>query len=266
MCRSFAPNFGEKLPGINIGKRANKTVVVAYADKVTIFVTLPTELPIIHYAILCYEKATGARLNTKKSKALTVGGWSTTTVPLGIPYANEVKILGITFSNTTEQSTKKSWAIVTNRVRAQAMNTYARDLCLSQRIRYVHTYRLAKIWYTAQIFPAPITCTQQLNTAITWYIWKGTTFRVPLSTLHRPKKQGGWGLIDIRVKSRALLIERMWLQSSRNGSATATWHQEWKLTGPKANPPHVERIPTKLEYLYQYIIKLNKNQPDAHQF
>ena len=33
--------------------------------------------------------------------------------PLGIPYANEVEILGITFSSTIEQSTKNSWAIVT---------------------------------------------------------------------------------------------------------------------------------------------------------
>jgi len=62
----------QKLPGIHIGKRANKTVVVAYADDVTIFVTSPTDLPVIHDAIQCYEKATGARLNTRKSKALAV--------------------------------------------------------------------------------------------------------------------------------------------------------------------------------------------------
>jgi hypothetical protein len=39
------------------------------------------------------------------------------------------------FLSTIEQSTKKSWAIGTNRVRAQARDTYARHLCLSQRIR-----------------------------------------------------------------------------------------------------------------------------------
>ena len=93
----------QKLPGIHIGKRANKTVVVAYADDVTIFVTSPTDLPVIHDAIQCYEKATGARLNTRKSKALAVGGWSTTMAPLGIVYANEIKILGVTFSSTIEQ-------------------------------------------------------------------------------------------------------------------------------------------------------------------
>ena len=70
----------QTLPGIHIGKRANKTVVVAYADDVTIFVTAPTDVPVIQDAIQCYEKANGARLNTRKSKALAVDRWCTTTV------------------------------------------------------------------------------------------------------------------------------------------------------------------------------------------
>jgi hypothetical protein len=46
--------LGQKLTGIHIRKRANKTVVVAYSDDVTIFVTSPTELPVIHNATQCY--------------------------------------------------------------------------------------------------------------------------------------------------------------------------------------------------------------------
>jgi len=69
----------QKLPGIRIGKRARKTVAVAYADDITIFVTTPTDIPVINDAIQCYDKVTGARLNTRKSKALAVRGWSTST-------------------------------------------------------------------------------------------------------------------------------------------------------------------------------------------
>jgi hypothetical protein len=64
----------QELLGIRFGKRARMTVVVAYANHITIFVTTPTETPVISDAIKCYEKATGARLNTRKSKALAVGG------------------------------------------------------------------------------------------------------------------------------------------------------------------------------------------------
>jgi len=75
----------QKLLGICIGKRARNTVVVAYTDDITICVTTPTDVPVINDAIQCYEKATTARLNTRKSKALAVGGWSTSTVTLNIP-------------------------------------------------------------------------------------------------------------------------------------------------------------------------------------
>ena len=53
----------------------------------------------------------------------------------------------------------KSWTIVTGKVRAQATETYRRDLCLSQRIRYVQNYLLAKIWHALQVFAAPTMCT-----------------------------------------------------------------------------------------------------------
>jgi hypothetical protein len=100
----------QKLPVIRIGKRARKTVVVACTDDITIFATIPTELRVISDAITSYEKSTGARLNTRKSKELPVGGWNTSTDPLIIPWPAEIKILGFTFASTIEHSMKKSWA------------------------------------------------------------------------------------------------------------------------------------------------------------
>ena len=37
----------QKLQGIRIGKRARKTVVVVYTENIAIFVTTPTDLPVI---------------------------------------------------------------------------------------------------------------------------------------------------------------------------------------------------------------------------
>lgn len=89
-----------------------------------------------------------------------------------------------------------------------------------------------------------------------WHIWKGGTFRVPITTLQRPNRQGSWGLIDIEANCRALLICRMWLQITKNGSAKATWFQEWNLAGPRAKPPHRVRKSTSLEYLYRYALDM----------
>jgi len=120
----------------------------------------------------------------------------------------------------------------------------------------VQAYLLAKKWHSAQVFPVPTTCTLQLTTAIAWYIWKGATFRVPISTLQKPKRQRGRVLIDIEAKCRAVLIGRMWTENMKKSSATVTWLREWNLDGPWANPPHIVRIRMTLEYLYRYAIDM----------
>ena len=60
---------------------------------------------------------------------------------------------------------------------------------------------------------------------ITWYIWRGAVFRVPISTLQRRKEDGGLELIDVAAKCRVLLIARLWVQGKREGSLTTEWLQ-----------------------------------------
>ena len=76
---------------------------------------------------------------------------------LNLTYNAEIKILGLTFRSSIEHSMKKSPPSVTGKVRAEARGTYEQDLSLYQRICYPKAYRLAKIWHTAQVFPAPTT-------------------------------------------------------------------------------------------------------------
>ena len=130
---------------------------------------------------------------------------------MGIAYHPHVTILGFTFWGTIEQTMKESWARLTGKVRAQTKRAYTRGPCLAAQMRYVNTFLLSKIRYTAQIMAAPNIHIQQLTTTTTWYIWRGTVFRVPVSKLQRPKQMGGWEKPDIEVKCTALLLYRMYL-------------------------------------------------------
>ena len=141
-----------RFPGIQIGRRSKKTSVVAYADDVTIFVTSSVDIQSIWEAISWYEAASGARLNILKSKAMAISSWDTSTDVMGIPYDTDIKIQGFRIHNTVAQSANNSWSTVTGRIRPRARDAYSRDLCLNQRILYVHNFLLAKAWYTAQIF------------------------------------------------------------------------------------------------------------------
>jgi hypothetical protein len=148
-------------------------------------------------------------LNLSKCKAMALGTWDTTTPIMGIEYHNQLKVLGIHFTNTIRLSAANSWTHVARNIRTQAQDTYYKELRLHQLVQYVNTDLLAKAWYTAQIFPPPTNSIRQINTAVSWYIWHGQTFRVPMTTLYRIKEQGGWGLINIEAKCRMLLLFRI---------------------------------------------------------
>jgi len=61
---------GANFYGNRIGHRVKKTSVVAQADDVTIFMTVPEDLQIIGVLLLTYQMTSGARLNTRKPEAM----------------------------------------------------------------------------------------------------------------------------------------------------------------------------------------------------
>ena len=88
-------------------------------------------------AIACYEKAIGATLIMQKSSALAVGTWDTACEIMGIPYTEEIKILGVKTRKTMKQSALASWTRLVSLVRTQARKAYIRDLNVAQHITYV---------------------------------------------------------------------------------------------------------------------------------
>jgi len=118
---------------------------VAYADDVTIFVTSTADFAIIEEAIRLYERASGACLNPRKSKALVVGSWFIPETVWGIAYHPHVTILGVTVWGTIEQKLKDSWARLTGKVLAQAKRAYTRGPHLATRMSYVNIFFLSKI-------------------------------------------------------------------------------------------------------------------------
>ena len=85
-----------------LGCRTRPTSVVSYDDDVIISVNSATDFAIIEEAIRLYERASGALLNPRKSKALAVGSWCKQETVLGIAYHPYVTILGVSFWGTIE--------------------------------------------------------------------------------------------------------------------------------------------------------------------
>jgi hypothetical protein len=116
------------LRGIHTGPRRHKFTSVVYADDVTVILTAMAAVEILDRMIRKYERATGARINWEKSQALPVGAWDVSRPILTVPYATEVKILGL-FGATVENSVHSTWTAVKNTTNSSARHLYLMNLC-----------------------------------------------------------------------------------------------------------------------------------------
>lgn len=176
--------------------------------------------------------------------------------PSGIDLLSQVKIFVVTFGYPMEATAQESWSTLENAVCAQARKEYARHPSLAQRVQYVKSYLLSKIRYLAQVLPPPTRHIQQLTTTCAWFIRRGAIFRVPNATLQRPKKGGGWAKPVIAMKCRALLLSRMRTLAAHKTSATAALLLTWDLTEAVGNTFNIDRIPSKLFYVLQYVLDM----------
>jgi hypothetical protein len=180
---------------------------------------------------------------------MALGAWDTSRDVPGIPYVADLPILGTRISKTIGTSERQTCNLVTGHIKSQANDAYCRALTFDKRIEYIQTYLLARVWYVAQVFPPPSDNIRQINTAIAWYLWTGNIFRVSLMTLYRNKWHGGWGLTHIAAKCKTLFINRMQILGTKQGTPTSRWLATWNFTGHSDNPPHLTRIPARIEYL-----------------
>jgi hypothetical protein len=77
-------------------------------------------------------------------------------------------------------------------------------------------------------------------------------FSGSISTLQRRKQQGGWDLLNVAATCRTLLNLRLQSQSHDHGTHTATWFKAWNLQTFEPNPPQIQRLPVRMEYLCQF--------------
>ena len=80
---------------------------------------------------------------------------------------------------------------------------------------------LAKIFFTAQILLPTRIQVQQLTATCRWYIWQASIFRVPITTIQRPKYEGGWNIPNIDLKCKTLLYNRIQILGATDGSVMA---------------------------------------------
>jgi hypothetical protein len=205
--------------------------------------------------ILTYERATGACLNIRKSKAMAVGSWDSSLNMFDIPYYTEITILVFSFTSTIARSGSVTWSKVTGRVKSSASEVCARDLCLNTKNQICA--RLLTLKDMAHSPDYPDIEGEWAATPHSNFLVHMTRFDLQGAAIHLTASdgKGGLNLIDVAAKFRVFCLTRFWAQGERDGSLTAALLNVWALLSPGMNTPHIRAIPGNMAYLSTYFLE-----------
>ena len=199
-------NIRQNTTGINIPGN-DRAKLLAYADDTTFLVSSNNEIIKIMDIFHLFGKGSGSKLNVSKTVAMGLGKWKNKAdYPFGIEGKNEIKIYGLTFTNTDNQTPRKTWEDILAQTKSSLAYYKRLDTTIFGRAYIVNTTILSRLIYPCTILKIPDTFLKQINTEITNYIFQGTLRNIKKTTLALPKKEGGIGLQHITSKITALRI------------------------------------------------------------
>lgn len=236
--------------------KTDTTKPTAFADDITLMVQDMTELGRIKQKADVFCGITNASLNTDKCRGLFIGsnsrGPTLTTAEIWFGLEQNLKILGVVFSNNLQDMIRENWKKAVNVVQASLINNRTRRLGIIQKVFFVNTYALSKIWFLSQVLPMPKLTAKRLYTIGGFFIWANTINRIARTTLILPKQAGGLGLQDALIKSNALLIIRTlrYKESTDNNMTYVT------LDEAVGNPPNLAAVPHQAPHMKRIIGEL----------
>ena len=156
-----------------------------------------------------FEKATGAILNrNNKTKVFGLGKWKNREqwpIPWLKVETNYFFTLGVYHTNSYQLTIDKNWTNCIDNIRSHRQIISSRRLTLFQRVIYANACMLSKIWYIAHTYPLTQNYAKEINKIIFLYIWNGHYEPVRRSTVFRPRKEGGLGIMNCFIKSIAIV-------------------------------------------------------------
>ena len=184
--------------------------VLGYADDTNAFICREMDLGSLHEIIKMFCKATGAEINTNKTKIMGFGNWKgkmNWTANWVTPEKTSLKCLGIKYYNNWDDTAKNNWLIIENKINSHVRCLSNRQLTIFQKSIYINAVVLAKMSYIANIIPLDKDIAKIIISSLFTYIWNGKYNPIKREYMYLPKLRGGIGLNNIQTKCNSLLLK-----------------------------------------------------------
>lgn len=194
--------------GCDLG--ATRFKVAAFADDTNLGMS-PGDEAIVRRAILLHECASGAKVNVTKTEfiPLSPGADAVFDMPdygrraFGEPFVHlgvVIQVGGRDMEIIERDLKNKLWK------NAGLMRT--RRLSFTGKVTVLNTYLLSQLWYVAPFYSFSNEFFHEVDKLCKFILWGGKA-KVSLNWFRRPRKEGGWGLIN--VQSQVQSLKAKWL-------------------------------------------------------
>ena len=181
----------------------------------------------LKHALIRFSSASGLQVNWQKSKTLLLGKWDNPP-QYEFSVVQQTRILGIQFSAQTLSLPALNWPAITNAAMAVLDASKYRQLTLEERVWYVGTYALSKLWYAAKVVAPLAKNLTRVRVLVSNFLWAGRVVKLPYPVMCLPKRKGGLGLHDALLRCKALFASRWWTISQVTPTAfSATCLEAW---------------------------------------
>ena len=225
----------EQSKDLQLPKLEQKFKLVAYADDVKPSITGINEFFLVDHGCHLLEKASGVKLHRDPSagkvKFLALGKWQGNLQQYDIPHqyirlSDHLDFLGVELRASFIQTRK----INGDQLQLRIKNTIApwkagHFMPLTMRPHSVNTFALSRVWFKCSCINLRVQDMNTITSQVKSWIYQDCLEKPSELILYRNKTQGGLGLLNVKMRSMALLI-RSFLETAAHPSFNHSLYHE----------------------------------------
>ena len=203
----------KEIQGLNIDI-ANIIKTLLYADDITVFLKDINDVKATIAVLKEFSKISALYLNLSKSEAMGIGISKGIREDLGVKWVNEIKVLGIYFSNDKAAcENDKNWTERVAKIKQLIHQWEKWNLGIWGKLCLIKSLMLSQIIYTMQAICIPDTTLREINTLLYRFLWrkkdvnKRAFEKVKRVVLNADYEKGGLNMIDVVIMQKSWLCK-----------------------------------------------------------
>ena len=206
----------DKIEGIKLNPRCSPIKIRMYADDATLFLKNVMDYREVLSRIKMFTRFSGLSLNINKTTAMYFGDSSHKgTMKFGIKFVNNIKILGVIFSNESASiDIKENFDPKINKLERICSLWEKRNLTLIGKVTILKTFGISQFIYLMQSIGINEENLVKINKILFRFIWQTKTNngkkvieKVKRETVCSLLEEGGLNMIDIKKMQDSFILK-----------------------------------------------------------